>query len=46
MTFDALLARTGLDPTAAAAVLLDLELDGLVLRSSDGTYTAHDPFAG
>ncbi len=46
VTFDALLARTGLDPTAAAAVLLDLELDGLVLRSSDGTYTAHDPFAG
>jgi DNA processing protein len=44
VTFDALLDRTGLDPTALAAVLLDLELDGLVERAGDGTYVAHDPF--
>lgn len=45
VTFDALLARTQLDPTALAAVLLDLELDGLVERASDGSYVAHDPFS-
>ncbi len=45
VTFDALLTRTQLDPTALAAVLLDLELDGLVERASDGTYGAHDPFS-
>ncbi|MFN7951042.1 MAG: DNA-processing protein DprA [bacterium] len=44
VTFDALLARTQLDPTALAAVLLDLELDGLVERAGDGTYGAQDPF--
>ncbi|MBK7977082.1 MAG: DNA-protecting protein DprA [Deltaproteobacteria bacterium] len=44
VTFDSLLARTALEPTALAAVLLDLELDGLVERANDGTYVAHDPF--
>lgn len=44
VSFDALLARTALEPTALAAVLLDLELDGLVERANDGTYVAHDPF--
>lgn len=44
ISFDALLTRTALEPTALAAVLLDLELDGLVERANDGTYVAHDPF--